>query len=128
MKKVLEKVRRGLEKSPRYIVARLALEARAEAEKILGPRRARRFELKELLSKSGALDLANLKRSAAVLDIVYNPLETALLKDAKARSHVAIDGLGMLMHQGVPSFEAFFGVRPKVTDGLRKQLERSLHG
>jgi shikimate dehydrogenase len=75
-----------------------------------------------------ALDLAGLRTSAAVLDIVYNPLETALLKDAKARGHVAIDGLGMLMHQGVPSFEAFFGVRPKVTDGLRKHLEHSLHG
>ena len=75
-----------------------------------------------------ALDLAGLKPSAAVLDIVYNPLETVLLKDAKARGHVAIDGLGMLMHQGVPSFEAFFGVRPKVTDGLRKHLELSLRG
>jgi shikimate dehydrogenase len=75
-----------------------------------------------------ALDLAGLKPSAAVLDIVYNPLETALLKDAKARGHVVIDGLGMLMHQGVPSFEAFFGVRPKVTGGLRTQLEQSLHG
>jgi shikimate dehydrogenase len=75
-----------------------------------------------------ALDLAGLKPAAAVLDIVYNPLETALLKDAKVRGHVAIDGLGMLMHQGVPSFEVFFGVRPKVTDGLRKHLEQSLRG
>jgi shikimate dehydrogenase len=74
-----------------------------------------------------ALDLAGLKSSAAVLDIVYNPLETALLKDAKARGHRAIDGLSMLMHQGVPSFEAFFGIRPKVTDGLRRHLEQSLH-
>ena len=73
-----------------------------------------------------ALDLAGLKPSAAVLDIVYNPLETALLKDAKARGHSTIDGLGMLMHQAVPSFEAFFGVRPKVTDGLRKHLEQIL--
>ena len=74
-----------------------------------------------------ALDLAGLKSSAAVLDIVYNPLETALLKDAKARGHIAIDGLGMLMHQAIPSFQAFFGVRPKVTDGLRRHLEQSLH-
>ena len=73
-----------------------------------------------------ALDLAGLKPSASVLDIVYNPLETPLLKDAKARGHVAIDGLGMLMHQAVPSFEAFFGVRPKVTAGLRKHLEQFL--
>lgn len=74
-----------------------------------------------------ALDLAGLKSTAAVLDIVYNPLETVLLKDAKARGHVTIDGLGMLMHQAVPSFEAFFGVRPKVTDGLRKHLEQFLY-
>ncbi len=69
-----------------------------------------------------ALDLARLRASAAVLDIVYNPLETDLLKQAKARGHAAIDGLGMLMHQAVPSFEAFFGVRPKVTDGLAQHL------
>ena len=75
-----------------------------------------------------ALDLAGLKPSAAVLDIVYNPLETRLLKDAKARGHATIDGLGMLMHQAVPSFEAFFGVRPKVTQGLRKHLEQFLRG
>ena len=68
------------------------------------------------------LDLAGLQASAAVLDIVYNPLETALLKDAKARGHVAIDGLGMLMHQAAPSFEAFFGVRPKVTAGSARNI------
>ncbi|HXR95816.1 MAG TPA: shikimate dehydrogenase [Rhizomicrobium sp.] len=74
-----------------------------------------------------ALEVAGLKPSAAVMDIVYNPLETPLLTDAKARGHITIDGLGMLMHQAVPSFEAFFGVRPKVTSGLRKHLERSLN-
>ncbi|HEV7960185.1 MAG TPA: shikimate dehydrogenase [Rhizomicrobium sp.] len=74
-----------------------------------------------------ALDLAGLRASAAVLDIVYNPLETELLKNAKTRGHTAIDGLGMLMHQAVPSFEAFFGVRPKVTPGLRALLEQILH-
>jgi shikimate dehydrogenase len=73
------------------------------------------------------LDISGLRASAAVLDIVYNPLETQLLKDAKARGHVTIDGLGMLMHQAVPSFEAFFGVRPKVSAGLRAHLEQSLH-
>ncbi len=63
MKNVLDKVRRGLGKSPRYIVDRLALVARAEAEKILGPRRARRFEIKELLNETGAPDLAHLWHS-----------------------------------------------------------------
>jgi shikimate dehydrogenase len=72
------------------------------------------------------LDLARLRGGATVLDIVYNPLETELLKQAKARGHATIDGLGMLMHQAVPSFEAFFGVRPKVTAGLRARLEQAL--
>jgi shikimate dehydrogenase len=73
-----------------------------------------------------AIDLAPLPESAAVCDIVYNPLQTTLLKDAAARGHVTIDGLGMLMHQAVPSFEAFFGVRPAVTPGLRAALVKVL--
>jgi shikimate dehydrogenase len=75
-----------------------------------------------------ALDLAPLPTSAAVCDIVYNPLQTELLKNAAARGHKTIDGLGMLMHQAVPSFEAFFGTRPKVTPGLRAALEAALNG
>ena len=72
------------------------------------------------------IDLAALPKSAAVCDIVYNPLETKLLKDAAARGHKTIDGLGMLMHQAVPSFEAFFGVRPQVTPALRAALVQVL--
>ncbi len=73
-----------------------------------------------------ALDLAPLPQSAAVCDIVYNPLETQLLKDAASRGHVTIDGLGMLMHQAAPSFEAFFGVKPTVSPGLRAALVKVL--
>ena len=72
------------------------------------------------------IDLAVLPKDAAVCDIVYNPLETTLLKDAAARGHKTIDGLGMLIHQAVPSFEAFFGVRPKVTAELRAALVKVL--
>jgi len=72
------------------------------------------------------IDLSRLPQSAAVCDIVYNPLETKLLKDAAARGHKTVDGLGMLMHQAVPSFEAFFGVRPKVTPALREALVKVL--
>ncbi len=53
------------------------------------------------------LDLSLLPKGAAVCDIVYHPLETPLLRDARAHDLKAIDGLGMLMHQAVPSFEAF---------------------
>jgi shikimate dehydrogenase len=72
------------------------------------------------------LDLARLPTGATVFDIVYNPLETELLKQAKARGLATIDGLGMLMHQAVPSFEAFFAVKPEVTAGLRACLEQAL--
>lgn len=73
------------------------------------------------------LDMSLLRKDGVVLDIVYNPLETPLLKAAKAQGLKTIDGLGMLMHQAAPSFEAFFGVTPKVTPGLRAHLEKALH-
>jgi shikimate dehydrogenase len=73
------------------------------------------------------IDLSQLPKSAAVCDIVYNPLQTKLLRDAAAKGHQTIDGLGMLMHQAVPSFEAFFGVRPKVTPALREALVKALN-
>ena len=72
------------------------------------------------------IDLGALRTDAAVCDIVYNPLETKLLKDAAARGHKTIDGLGMLMHQAVPSFEAFFDVKPAVTPALRAALVKVL--
>lgn len=72
------------------------------------------------------LDLTALPKSAAVCDIVYNPLETDLLKRAKERGHVTVDGLGMLMHQAAPSFKVFFGQFPEVTPQLRTALIEAL--
>jgi shikimate dehydrogenase len=67
-----------------------------------------------------------LPESAAVCDIVYNPLETPLLAAARRRGNAAIDGLGMLLHQAVPAFEAFYGVRPHVSNELRRAVEATL--
>jgi shikimate dehydrogenase len=76
-----------------------------------------------------AVDLAPLSKDAAVCDIVYNPLETDLLRRARQRGQLCLDGLGMLMHQAAPSFEAFFGVKPQVSQGLRAYLIEALpHG
>lgn len=72
------------------------------------------------------IDLKNLKTGAAVSDIVYAPLETALLRQARELGHVAVDGLGMLLHQAVPGFERWFGVRPKVTRELRDLIVADL--
>ena len=57
-----------------------------------------------------------------VSDLVYTPLETNLLKIAKNRGSKTVDGLGMLIHQGVPGFEAWFGQKPLVTEELREIL------
>ena len=72
------------------------------------------------------IDLSKLKRSALVCDIVYVPLQTRLLADALALGHGTIDGLGMLLHQAVPGFARWFGVRPTVTPGLRALLEADI--
>ncbi len=69
-----------------------------------------------------SVDLTPLPRSALVNDIVYKPLETDLLAAARARGNPAVDGLGMLLHQAVPGFQAWFGVRPEVTDDLRARI------
>lgn len=65
------------------------------------------------------IDLGPLPKSTLVTDIVYTPLETGLLKSARAHGNPVADGLGMLLHQAVPGFEAWFGVRPHVTAELR---------
>lgn len=65
------------------------------------------------------IDLAPLPTAAAVADLVYVPLETDLLARARAAGHPVVDGLGMLLHQAVPGFEAWFGIRPTVDDALR---------
>jgi shikimate dehydrogenase len=66
-----------------------------------------------------SIDLAPLPTDAVVADIVYAPLETPLLAEARLRGHRIVDGLGMLLYQAVPGFEAWFGRRPEVTPALR---------
>lgn len=56
---------------------------------------------------------------ALATDIVYDPLETPFLAAARARGLRTVDGLGMLLHQAAPGFEAWFGVRPDVDEALR---------
>ncbi|MCK0197492.1 shikimate dehydrogenase [Ancylobacter sp. 6x-1] len=65
------------------------------------------------------LDLSALSPDTVVTDAVYVPLETPLLRAAQARGLATVDGLGMLLHQAVPGFERWFGVRPEVTPELR---------
>ncbi len=72
------------------------------------------------------LDLSSLPKSAVVNDLVYVPLTTDLLAAAQARGNATVDGLGMLLHQARPGFEAWFGVAPDVTDELRVHVAGDL--
>jgi shikimate dehydrogenase len=69
-----------------------------------------------------AINPKSIPKEALVADLVYTPLETNLLKMAKIRGSRTVDGLGMLIHQGIPGFEAWFGQTPLVTEELRKIL------
>ena len=73
-----------------------------------------------------AIDLARLPAGAVVSDLVYAPLETALLAAARSRRLRAVDGLGMLLHQAGGGFQRWFGMRPQVTEALRALVEADL--
>lgn len=60
--------------------------------------------------------------NALVTDIVYEPLITPFLEQARARGLRTVDGLGMLLHQAVPGFHHWFGVRPEVDGELRRAV------
>lgn len=69
-----------------------------------------------------AIDFAAANPRCVVADLVYVPLETAFLRHAKAYDLAIVGGLGMLLHQAVPGFEKWFGVRPEVTDELYRTI------
>jgi shikimate dehydrogenase len=68
------------------------------------------------------IQLDALPLSAMVSDLIYIPLETPLLAAARQRGHLTVNGLGMLLNQAIPAFEAWFGVKPEITDELRKAI------
>jgi shikimate dehydrogenase len=71
-------------------------------------------------------DPENMREGTLVTDIVYVPLETPFLAAARRRGLKTADGLGMLLHQAVPGFERWFGVRPAVTEELRQRVLTSM--
>ncbi len=74
------------------------------------------------------IGVADLAPDCVVSDIVYAPLETALLAAARARGLATVDGLGMLLHQAVPGFEKWFGVRPEATPALYDLIAADIRG
>ena len=74
------------------------------------------------------LDLRGARGDALVTDIVYVPLVTDLLDLAASYGLRTVDGLGMLLHQAVPGFERWFGLRPTVDAGLRARIVADIEG
>ena len=77
-----------------------------------------------------ALDLRldKLPTSALVADIIYTPLETPFLAEARARGNRTVNGLGMLIHQAAPAWKLWFDIVPTVTEELRQRMEQSIAG
>jgi len=72
------------------------------------------------------LRLDKLSRDALVNDIIYIPRETPLVAAARGRGNRTVTGLGMLLHQGIPAWKAWFGIEPSVTAELRSRIEATL--
>jgi shikimate dehydrogenase len=72
------------------------------------------------------IDITRLPEQAVVNDIVYFPLETALLRAARSRKLRAASGVGMLVHQAAPGFQRWFGGEPRFDDDLRRLVEADL--
>jgi shikimate dehydrogenase len=68
------------------------------------------------------------KKTAIATDLIYVPLATPFLRDANAAGLKIVDGLGMLLHQAVPGFERWFGVRPVVDAELRDHIVADIKG
>lgn len=126
-----------------HVLNRTLANAEALVEEIEGPFQAHGFAaFAELAPKIGIvvntssigmhgsrfdwLDMGLLPKTALVTDIVYTPLVTPLLADAEAHGLKTVDGLGMLLHQAVPGFADWFGVRPDVMPALRARIEATL--
>ncbi|WP_312524606.1 shikimate dehydrogenase [Paracoccus sp. (in: a-proteobacteria)] len=63
-----------------------------------------------------------LPSSALATDLVYTPLDTPFLLEARERGCRTVDGLGMLLHQAAPGFERWFGQKPEVDEDLRRAV------
>jgi shikimate dehydrogenase len=74
------------------------------------------------------MDFTDFHPDCIVSDIVYVPLETGLIREARRHGLRTVDGLGMLLHQAVPGFEKWFGVRPEVTDELYDRIAADIEG
>ena len=73
------------------------------------------------------LSLDSAKSDAIIADIIYVPLETSLIAEAKLRGLRTVGGLGMLLHQSRPAWKLWFGIDPAISEHLRSIMERDIN-
>ncbi|HIQ32385.1 MAG TPA: shikimate dehydrogenase [Methanothermococcus okinawensis] len=72
------------------------------------------------------IDVERIHSGMVVMDLIYNPRETVLLREAKKRGAKTINGIGMLVYQGALAFEIWTGVKPDV-EVMKKAVESNLY-
>ncbi|TSB46794.1 shikimate dehydrogenase [Alkalicoccobacillus porphyridii] len=73
------------------------------------------------------ISLERMSPKAVVSDLIYNPLETRLLKEAKKRGANTENGIGMFVHQGVLSIQHWTGLTPKEAPMRKSVIEQLKH-
>ena len=71
-------------------------------------------------------DLSFINENTAVVDMIYNPDETRFLREAKKRGAKTLNGLGMLLYQGIIAYELFTGT--KLSDDMAERVKREVFG
>ena len=74
------------------------------------------------MTDTNFINFKNIEGIEIFADIVYNPENTENIILARSQNIKTMGGLGMLLYQAIPSFESFFGVRPKVSNGLKQYI------
>ena len=74
------------------------------------------------MADTNFINFKNIEGIEIFADIVYNPENTENIILARSQNIKTMGGLGMLLYQAIPSFESFFGVRPKVSNGLKQHI------
>lgn len=66
------------------------------------------------------------REGVVVCDIIYMPQETGFMQKAKEKGCSVVGGMGMLLHQARPSFKAWYGIMPDITEELRYKVTEAL--
>ncbi|MAV98891.1 MAG: shikimate dehydrogenase [Rhodobiaceae bacterium] len=72
------------------------------------------------------IDLSHQKEKSLVIDLVYNPLETRLIVEARKNYHDYLNGIPMLLNQAALSWVRWLAINPRITDELISNISNSI--